>query len=525
MRHARPAISIALLLLTAQTARAQFDYRFTLIADNSVTYDGLPLLSSFDGLSINDAGHVAFLGSTSAVSGGLFVDTGAENLTLIDGPGVAAFGGGGFADGNLAYYLPGSIYCAANGSPLAVASPDETFASLNGRPDINAAGLTAFHALHTDGSKGIWTGDGSSLTPRVNTASSLGGLLTDLASTPSINGTAQIAFAARYADNTAAVYRSNADGTFTLIADTNSESDKFTTTAFDGPSINRFGQVAFVAGLSGPPQNGGVGVFIGDGSGTTTIADLANTQGGIFTFFDSQPRLSAYGRVAFQAGLDSGQIAIVSGDDGTLDFVLQTGEVLDGAAVLDLSGGARKSLNDNGQLAIWANLAGRGGSVWRADPLNTTPDLMDVYLRGGLAFLDGAEIEFDAVTGEGFTRMFHRESPAGEIPEFEALGVYYEIITDADFTGEFDLTIRYDEAILPAEDEEATLALYRYDDNTGQWQRTWGPDHWLDTELNLIGGRFEDMGYFVIAVPEPGTLLLLAMAAMLRPRRRRGPVG
>jgi hypothetical protein len=114
------------------------------------------------------------------------------------------------------------------------------------------------------------------------------------------------------------------------------------------PEINNAGAVAFVA-----ERNDGMGVYVGNGTGFTTIAD---NSGPISTPSAGPFGLNNTGQVAFTATMDDGTRTIYVGDGLTLTpFVDSTSDFSDFYHV---------SLNDSGQVAFYGVLADGGGGIF-----------------------------------------------------------------------------------------------------------------------------------------------------------------
>jgi hypothetical protein len=92
------------------------------------------------------------------------------------------------------------------------------------------------------------------------------------------------------------VYRANADGTLTTIAE---DPKRFQTIGFN-PSINDSGQVSFAARLDGGKKDDTEAILRGDGRKLTTIATTADR----FNFFGFDTSINNSGEVAFTAELD-----------------------------------------------------------------------------------------------------------------------------------------------------------------------------------------------------------------------------
>ena len=141
------------------------------------------------------------------------------------------------------------------------------------------------------------------------------------------------------------VYRANADGTLTTVAE---DPRRFVSIGFN-PSINDSGQVSFAARLDGGSKPDTEAILRGDGGKKlTTIATTA----GQFNFFGFDTSVSNSGEVAFRAELDEefdfdeGLFSGTGGKKGglTTHFLTSTSE-FDG-------NDSRPSINNLGQIAF-----------------------------------------------------------------------------------------------------------------------------------------------------------------------------
>jgi hypothetical protein len=179
-----------------------------------------------------------------------------------------------------------------------------------------------------------------------------GGTLGRSVESNSLNNQGIVAFRRGLIGGGSGIFTGNGTTT-TTIADTRGIFSNF------GPaSINDAGTVAFNADLDA----GGEGIFTGNGTRTNTIADTS----GIFSNFGAAS-INDVGIVAFLAGLDAGGIGIFTGSNSLTNKVIGTGDTLFGSTVTSL-GFFREGLNNPGQLAFFASLANGTTGIFRADP-------------------------------------------------------------------------------------------------------------------------------------------------------------
>jgi hypothetical protein len=141
------------------------------------------------------------------------------------------------------------------------------------------------------------------------------------------------------------IYRANADGTLTTIAEDPTRS-KF---GFLGnnPSMNDLGDVSFAANLAPDLDEA---ILRGDGKKLTTIA--TTTKG--FNFFGFDTSVNNSREVAFKAELDSFEEGLFSGSGGkiTTHYLNSTDVSLDGQQARFGGNDSRPSLNNLGAIAF-----------------------------------------------------------------------------------------------------------------------------------------------------------------------------
>ena len=138
-------------------------------------------------------------------------------------------------------------------------------------------------------------------------------------------------------------------------------------------SIDDRGVVAFQATL----QDGGSGVFTGDGGPITVIADSST---GLFREVSSHPDLDGRGSVCFYADLEAGHQAV---------FLVRNGEI---ATIADSAGPLGPTMNEAGAIAFRAPIAGGGSGVFasRGGAVTTIADTTGAFSGfQGLPVIDG----------------------------------------------------------------------------------------------------------------------------------------
>jgi hypothetical protein len=203
------------------------------------------------------------------------------------------------------------------------------------------------------------------------------------------------------------IYRANADGTLTTIAE---DQKRFNFIGFN-PSINDLGQVSFAARLDGGKKDDTEAILRGDGKKLTTIASTADE----FNFFGFDTSINNSGEVAFTAeldeefGFDEGLFSGSGTKSGVTTHYLTSTSDFDGR-------NSRPSINDSRDIAFVESIDFDSGIfVGREGTFQTiaAPDPnvfvgVPVLNDGGTAafersFFDEATQEFvtEIVTGSG----------------------------------------------------------------------------------------------------------------------------
>jgi len=110
----------------------------------------------------------------------------------------------------------------------------------------------------------------------------------------------------------------------------------------------------------------------------------------------------------------------------------------------------------------------------------------------------GVTTEFTEVSDSGMTSVNVSENnPGDDTTDFRFLDKYYDINTDASYTGTIKVTITYDESEIPAGTAEEDLCLLHWDGIE------WVPvdPQSLDTANNTITGWVDSLSWFAIGKP------------------------
>jgi hypothetical protein len=372
--------AVVLLMGVAAPAHAQ-TYSFTKVADSA--QDGFAPFS-FGCSTINNRGDIAFRAGRSSPDG---FNT-----------------------------IPGIYRADAGGGLTTIAEDAKRFVTIGNNPSMNDLGQVSLAARLDGGNKpdteSILRGTGRKLTTIASTA----GQFNFFGFDTSVNNAGEVAFKAELGEELGFD-----EGLFSGRGSKSGVTTHYlaSTSQFDGndsrPSINNLGDIAFAESIAfvegifvgregsfqtiaAPNQNVGVGepllndggtaafertftdeatqqsvseIVTGSGGPLTTVAD---TRGGYAFFGFRPPSLNNDGEVAFHATLDDFSTSgIFVGPDPAVDRVIAAGDVLDGAAVVNLTF-CEEGLNDSGQLAFTAGFEdpnspdGFRAAVFRASP-------------------------------------------------------------------------------------------------------------------------------------------------------------
>ncbi|MBD2006027.1 MULTISPECIES: PEP-CTERM sorting domain-containing protein [Cyanophyceae] len=368
-----PAALMGLCLSLVVTGEAQAaSFTFTKIADNSGSFS-----SFFEAPVINNQGTVAFRTSEGIFTGNGETITTISNTTVSSQSAIRAFS-------DISINDEGSVAFNADLEPIFIMTGPESGIQIfrkgiftsngtttniirelatDGRtrvtidsPSINNQGTVAFSysflgTSESDDSTVVTTNGTTTTTIARGKAPNVDDTLGLSVESNSLNDQGIVAFRRGLSGGGSGIFTGNGTTT-TTIADTNGIFSNV-----GAASINNEGTVAFNADLDA----GGEGIFTGNGTTTNTIADTS----GIFSNFGAAS-INDAGIVAFLAGLDAGGTGIFTGSNPLTDKVISTGDTLFGSTVTSL-GFFREGLNNPGQVAFFASLADGTTGIFRAD--------------------------------------------------------------------------------------------------------------------------------------------------------------
>ena len=368
-------LAIACFWLTRAPAGAQSEYTYTVIADVTNCF-------SVASPVVNNAGEVAFGASCfspvgppgGAVvirrgSGGLLTDiftlgdfspVGPHiDVLSINDAGVVAFAG---TSRTCTGSAASAILTGDGGSPSTLVDTcnDPRYMTVL-RPSINNDGAVAFMA-DTDGTGGydsvivVSGGTHTTVAGPGTVTNSVGTLSAALE--PSINNNGLVTFMGQGL-STFGVFTGSGGAVTTISTDNPS--------TFNG--INDAGRVAFLGNNHGAIQTG-------DGGPLTTVATL-NAAG--YLNFSGVAAINASGTAGFMATIQSG-VGVFTGADPQADAVLKVGDVIPEFGTVTAVTSSREAINDSGQVAIavlFDQEGARRAAIIRADPPNRPPVASD----------------------------------------------------------------------------------------------------------------------------------------------------
>lgn len=224
-------------------------------------------------------------------------------------------------------------------------------------PALNNNGEIVFFAFRDDGSAGIFSANGTTVTTVVDDTgdfSFFGGGMS-LASYPVINDNGTVAFFA-YRDNYEHGVYKWSGGTITTIAE--SGTPPFTC-AFSNPAMNASGEIALQAcleGIGGAIVRGTVGPPL-------TLID----ESGVLAILGDQVGINSAGTVSFWATLDAGGEGMFTTDGGGVATTL-----VDSSGAFEWFSGA-SDINAGGDVAFWAQLDDGTDGVYVANAAGVAP--------------------------------------------------------------------------------------------------------------------------------------------------------
>jgi hypothetical protein len=255
---------------------------------------------------------------------------------------------------------------------------------------VNDAGLVAFQAALRDGGSGVFAGDGGEVEEVVRRSLHAG-----VTSHPDVSGARDASFYGELPRGGQGAFL-HRDGRLQMVADTHGA---FASIGPLGPTMNEAGTVAFRA----DSVDGASGIFAGDGSAVTTVADT----NGPWSRFHGLPVITHDDAVVFRADRNDGVQGICAGRDGSIHTVAETGVRFE-------SLGLFPSANDRGTVAFAAKLRGGGAGVFTEDGgritcITDTDSAFEAY-RGALITNIGAVVMIATPRG-GSLGLFNGPNP------------------------------------------------------------------------------------------------------------------
>ncbi|MGH2842083.1 MAG: DUF7453 family protein [Solirubrobacteraceae bacterium] len=237
---------------------------------------------------------------------------------------------------------------------------------------VNDAGLVAFQAALRDGGSGVFAGDGGEIEELV-----VRSLHAGVTSHPDLNGARDTSFYGELARGGRGAFL-HSEGCLQILADTHGA---FASIGPLGPTMNEAGIVAFRA----DSRDGVSGVFAGDGTAVTTVADTSER----WSRFHGLPVITHDGTVVFRADCKDGVQGIYAGRDGSIRTIAKTGDRFESFCLFP-------SANERGTVAFAATMRGGGAGVFTDDggritQLTKTGGAFEAY-QGALISNGGAVV-------------------------------------------------------------------------------------------------------------------------------------
>jgi hypothetical protein len=374
---------ICLTILAGADRAHAMGYIVTRIADNSEKFTTFVEPGGVAGVTINEAGTVAFYARVTG-GAGIFSGSGGPTTTIAgtSGP-YNRFTRDGFMiplvdqtipaindAGRVTFFaqLDGGgtgIFSVLGGATATIAQSSGPFSSFSVNPSINGGGTVAFIGILDSSPQGVFTGSGGGTTTIADTSGSFQSFGAN-ATIPAINDAGQTAFIATQDGGAGSGIFRSTGGLPTTIAHSTAQFQFFGS----APSINNSGVVAFSATL----DNATIGIFTGSGGPTATYVD---STGGFQSF--GSPAINDAGTVAFLGVLDGANgVGIFTGPNTILHKVIKTGDALDDSTVTGILSFLRIGINEHGQIAFAVVLMDGRQGIFRADPDFDNDDVADV---------------------------------------------------------------------------------------------------------------------------------------------------
>lgn len=234
---------------------------------------------------------------------------------------------------------------------------------------VSRGGEVVFHAVGDGGlaatpTEGIYTNAGGTLAALADSNTTMPGTTETFAflSTPDVDGGA-VAFRGWSASGFQGLYRIEPGGLVTVADETTLAPSGLPFLSFGGDPAISGGAIAF----RGTDTGGNTGIFVDDGTDLLLVADestpIPGAPGSTFNVFGNHAIDG--GAVVFEGiGKPGSEIGLYTNLGGGLEKVIDTGDALDGKAIVELEI-SREALADQ-QVAFWARFADGSEGVFVA---------------------------------------------------------------------------------------------------------------------------------------------------------------
>jgi hypothetical protein len=228
-------------------------------------------------------------------------------------------------------------------TPITDTGPNSPYSGLEVGQAINDLGQVAFVAVLNSGGQAIYRTEADG---RLTTIAQTDGLIRDFYLSPYVNDSGTVAFGADLTDGRQAIFTGRG-GDLTRIAD-NGPDSPLSSLPPPAPRIGSDGTVTFQALLS----SGGKGFFVGNGG----LLSILYVTGGRFSVFPGSPASQIHGdTVAFRATLTGGPDGVFRGNGLHTDTIVTAGDTY--------SSFVGSEINDEGTVGIIANLTAGGQAI------------------------------------------------------------------------------------------------------------------------------------------------------------------
>ena len=176
-------------------------------------------------------------------------------------------------------------------------------------------------------------------------------------------------------------------------------------------------------------------------------------------------------------------------DFGDRPYLWQDGLMTDLSIMTNqnFDGCGPSAINDAGQILINCG----SSRAYLLDPFTTTSQGSNVQVDLG----GSVSMTFASITAEGETRIIVNPTPPTTVGGFQINGIYYDLFTNATYSGPIQITLPYDPVRQP---DPLLLRMFHYEPALGSWVDVTTN---VDMASHTVSGVVTSLSWFGVGIP------------------------